>query len=72
MSKTTPLRQMRKARTLTQVDLARLAGVSQQALSKFETGRLMPSGDLQARIAAILGTSTETLWPTREEARAAS
>ena len=60
---TTPLRRLRKARTLSQVDLARLAGVSQQAMSKFENGQLVPSADVQALIAAILGASASELFP---------
>lgn len=64
-----PLRNVRRARTLNQKQMARLLGVSQQTYSKYESGRLVPSGDVMARIAAILGTSVETLWP-EVEARA--
>ena len=67
--KNTRLRQLRKARTLTQVDLARIAEVSQQSIAAYEQGRAVPSRDVQARLAAILGTSTDTLWPA-EEAKA--
>lgn len=54
---------MRRARTLNQADLARLAGVSQQTLSKYENGTLMPSPDVQARLAAILGAGVCDLFP---------
>lgn len=69
MAKTTPLRNLRRARTLNQEQMARLLGVSQQTYSKYESGLVVPSADMQARIAAILGVSVETLWPTalREE-----
>jgi len=63
MRKTTRLRNLRRARTLNQEQLANLLEISQQTLSKFESGVLVPSVDMQARIAAILGTSREELFP---------
>ena len=63
---TTPLWNLRRARTLNQAEMARLIGVSQQTYSKYESGRLVPPVDVQARIAAILGTSAEDLFPSRE------
>jgi len=65
MRKDSPLRNLRRARTLNQDDLARLARISQQSLSKIEKGLLVPSADLQARLAAILGVSTEELFPQK-------
>ena len=62
MRKPTPLANLRRARTLNQAELAGLLGVSQQTLSKFEKGTLVPSVDMQARIAAILGASREDLF----------
>ena len=64
MRKTTPLRNMRRTRTISQAELAGLLGVSQQTLSKFENGRLVPSKDVQARIAAILGVTRDELFPS--------
>lgn len=64
MRKTTPLRNLRRARTLNQAQLASLVGVSQQTLSKFESGRLRPSEDVAARLAAILGVSAADLFPS--------
>jgi transcriptional regulator with XRE-family HTH domain len=61
MRKSLPLRNLRRARTLNQQDLARLVGISQQSLSKFEKGTLVPSVDVQARLAAILGASRADL-----------
>ena len=63
---TTPLRNLRRARTLNQTDLARLVGVSQQTLSKMERGLLTPSPDLRARLAAILGVAAHELEHDRE------
>jgi transcriptional regulator with XRE-family HTH domain len=62
MQKATPLRNLRRARTLTQTDMARLLNISQQTYSKYESGRLRPSADVQARIAALLGASRSELF----------
>lgn len=58
-----PLRNLRKTRTIGQVELARVVGISQQTLSQFERGLLVPRFDVQARIAAILGSTPEALFP---------
>lgn len=58
-----PLKNMRRARTLSQADLAMLADVSQQTISKAERGILHLTRDVQERIAAILGTSRHDLFP---------
>lgn len=63
MKTSTPLRTLRRTRTLNQEELARLAGISQQTLSKFERGLLVPRFDVQALIAAILGSTPEALFP---------
>jgi DNA-binding XRE family transcriptional regulator len=47
--------------------MARLLGISQQTYSKYESGLIVPPFPTQARIAAMLATSVETLWPTKEE-----
>lgn len=54
---------MRRARTLNQSELARLVGVSQETISKAERGKLRLSGDVQARIASVLGTARHELFP---------
>jgi len=53
---------MRRARTLRQEDLARLVGVTQETISKAERGLIRPNAGLQARIAAVLGVSPQTLF----------
>ncbi len=53
-------------RTIPQEDLARLAGITQESLSKAERGILRLSPDVQALIATILGSSREELFPTDE------
>lgn len=63
MRKTTPVGNLRRARTLSQAEMAKLLGVAQQTYCKYETGKLMPPIDMQARIAAILGASATELFP---------
>lgn len=73
MRKPLPLQKLRRARTLNQKTLARIVGVSQQTLSKFEKGILVPSADVQAHLAAILGASRAELgFPVSAEDRVAS
>lgn len=61
-----PLRNIRVARTISQADLAKLVGVTQETISKAERGILRPSPDVQARLAAVLGASSDDLFPSRE------
>lgn len=63
MPKTTPLRNLRRARTLNQSELAALVGITQQSLSKAERGVLTLSPDVRARIAAILGVAESDVFP---------
>ena len=60
------LRNVRRARTLSQMDLARLAGIKQPTLSKYEQGLLVPPVDVQARLAAILGVAVADVFPQSE------
>lgn len=62
------LRNIRRTRTITQTELADLVGVTQETISKAERGLLQLRPDLQARIAAILGTSPHELFSESEEA----
>jgi transcriptional regulator with XRE-family HTH domain len=60
----TPVANFRRARTLSQQDLARLVRISQQSLSKIERGSLRPSRDVQERLAAVLGARISDLFPS--------
>lgn len=62
-----PLKNMRRTRTLSQEELARLAGITQESLSKAERGILGLRLDVQARIAAILGASRDELFPSTKQ-----
>lgn len=59
----TPLENFRRARTLSQGDLARIVGIGQQSLSKAERGRLVLSRDVRQRIAAVLGVTEADAFP---------
>lgn len=59
----TPLRRMRRARTLSQQQLASLARVSQRTVSRAELGLTTLSPDLQELIATILGAPRQDLFP---------
>ena len=65
-----PLRNTRRQRTLSQEDLARLAGITQESLSKAERGIIQLRPDVQALIATILGASREELFPSKGDAAA--
>ena len=69
MRKTTVLYNLRRARTLTQVDMARILGLAQQTYSKYESGRWVPSPDMQARISAVLGVARDEAFPIPEVPR---
>ena len=49
---------------MNQTDVARILGISQQTYAKYETGLLVPSEDMQVRIAAVFGVSVGTIFPS--------
>ncbi|MDP6112551.1 MAG: helix-turn-helix domain-containing protein [Planctomycetota bacterium] len=55
------VRQLRKARRLTQSDLAKALSLSQRAISELESGKTQPKQDAIRRIAEILECSFEDL-----------
>jgi Zn-dependent peptidase ImmA (M78 family) len=61
----TPLAQTihtaRRARGLTQPEVAEAAGVTQEAISRYENGQRTPDEDVLGRIAAALGVTSELL-----------
>jgi transcriptional regulator with XRE-family HTH domain len=58
-----PLARARLVRGLRQADLARLAGVSRQYVSKVEREGWVPPIRRQHHLAAALGVAREDLWP---------
>lgn len=61
--KTNRLRVARAERRMTQLDLARAAGVSQSTLSLIENGYVEPTPDQRADFARILETPETELFP---------
>ena len=55
------LKALRKERKLSQAALSVQLGVTQQAVGKWETGRSTPDPATVARLAALLGTTTDVL-----------
>ena len=55
------LKELRKSRRVSQVALAGVLGVTQQAVGKWEMGRSTPDPATVARIAEFFGTSTDYL-----------
>lgn len=52
---------LREKRGFTQTGFAKAAGVSQQCVTKWETGKAMPKADRLPRLAKILECSIEEL-----------
>lgn len=55
------LRQIRSEHGLTQSELARRLGISPSAVGMYEQGRREPDGETLARMASVLGCSTDEL-----------
>lgn len=56
------IRRLRKSKNLSQEALARLLGVSFQAVSKWETGTALPDVTLIPAIASLFDVSTDELF----------
>lgn len=55
------LASLRKARGLTQIDVAHALDITQTLISKYERGDLLLHGELIARFAALLGASADDI-----------
>ncbi|MET9326237.1 helix-turn-helix transcriptional regulator [Tsukamurella sp. NPDC003166] len=62
-----PVREHRRARRITQAELAQEVGVSRQTVVAVEKGAYAPSVYLALRIARALETTVEELFPMQEE-----
>jgi transcriptional regulator with XRE-family HTH domain len=65
-----PLRRLRRARTLKQGDMARLLECSHALYCHYESGKMTPPFAMREHIAAILGSSSAELWPELAEQEA--
>jgi len=59
-----PLAEYRRARGLSQNELAQKLHVTRQAVSRWETGKTSPGPDVLCQLTGILGVSTDTLLGT--------
>jgi len=64
------LRDLRKQKTLSQSDLAKLAGVHYNHIGRYERGTSRPSADTLKRLADALGVSGDYLMEGSTEAAA--
>lgn len=55
------LRRIRLEKGITQVEMCRKIGVTQQTFSSYETGRKMPRVVILVKIAEVLGVSVDEL-----------
>lgn len=60
------LREVRKTKKVTQVELAEKSGILQQNISNYETGFKSPTLDSAAKLADALGVSLDELVIIRE------
>lgn len=55
------IKALRLARNLSQVDLAKILGVTKQSISNWENNYIQPSIDMLIRLSAFFSVSTDTL-----------
>lgn len=55
------LRSARRARNLTQAEVAERVGIAVEVFGRLERGRALPRADTLARLASALGVSTDSL-----------
>jgi transcriptional regulator with XRE-family HTH domain len=65
------LRKLRKGRGLTQGDLAKLVGLHQNHIGRYERGECQPTADALRRLVKVLEVSVDYLVQGTEQARAA-
>lgn len=61
------IKQLRTARNISQVELARKLGVSKQSVSNWENDNIQPSIDMLVKIAKCLSVSTDYLLGLNSE-----
>ena len=62
----TTLKQSRLERGLTQAEVSSKAGLSLGHYQQLEYGKHLPGLDVAQKIAAVLGHSVESIWPSYE------
>jgi len=66
------LKQLRKAKGLTQVTLAETLGVSKGTVAMWETGKRMPGFDMLARLSELFDKRVDYIIGTSEDRRSAA
>lgn len=61
------IREGRRRRALTQTELARLAGTTQSAIARLESGRTAPSFDDVLRILRVMGLDLDLMLVERDD-----
>ncbi len=61
------IKEVRKQKKLSQVELASKLGVNQTAISQWERGSTLPSGNLLPKLTALLDTSSDYLLGISDE-----
>jgi transcriptional regulator with XRE-family HTH domain len=61
------VREARRRRGLTQVELARLAGTTQSAIARLESGRTAPSFDDVLRLLRLMGLDLDLMLVERDD-----
>lgn len=56
------IKEFRKAKNLTQDDLAEYLGVTRKTINQIESGNVLPKIDVAYKISIILGTTVEQLF----------
>ena len=62
------LAKYRKQKGLSQTQLAKLIGVAQSTIAMIETGKITPSLRTALKLARVLGTTVEELFPLEDDA----
>ena len=63
------IKELRLSKGLTQTDLARIIGVDQRNISKWEHAEHFPHDHMQARIACALNVQQTTVWTIKQRKR---
>lgn len=62
-------KELRRTKKMTQTDVARAVGVSQQLVAKWEGGMAYPRAELGMRVAELLGVSIDVIYKAIKESK---
>ena len=61
------IRQLRQARSMSQVDLAKRLNVTKQSVSNWENDNIQPSIEMLVKLSAVFSVSTDYLLGLKDE-----